>query len=265
MGFFSFGNKEDAAPTRRGRTSAAAQRSTGRERRPERRGDQETLLDPTLPEKQRARRRLIGAIALVVAAVVILPMVLDSHPKPITGDIAIQIPNRDNAPAARSANAAKAGPTDTADAANDAAPDETPAAQNPPPAAAARTSRASNLAPPAMPRMPPPDNAAATAAADVTPPAPPASPGSRFVVQIGAFPTEQRARAWVTKLKAAGVPAYTEHKKQADGTDRVLLRAGPFTDRASAESAIKKVRAAGLAARTDDSQAAKAPARKAGQ
>ena len=52
------------------------------------------LLDPTLPEKQRARRRLVGAIALVVAAVIILPMVLDSHPKPVTDDISIDIPSR---------------------------------------------------------------------------------------------------------------------------------------------------------------------------
>lgn len=261
MGLFSFGNKEDTAPTRRGRTSAVAQRSNGRERRPERRGDQETLLDPTLPEKQRARRRLIGAIALVVAAVVILPMVLDSHPKPITGDIAIQIPNRDSAPAAKSANTARsdsADTQDTVDATNGAAPDEAPAAaRNSAPAIRAPKA---GVASPAAPRMPPPDNAATTAAADAAP------PGSRFVVQIGSFPTEQRARAWVTKLKAAGVPAYTEHKKQADGADRVLLRAGPFPDRASAESAIKKVRAAGLAARADDSQAtAKAPARKTGQ
>lgn len=51
--------------------------------------------DPVLPEKKRARRRLVGAIALVLAVVIVLPMILDSVPKPISGDIEIQIPSKD--------------------------------------------------------------------------------------------------------------------------------------------------------------------------
>ncbi len=47
--------------------------------------------------KSRARRRLIGAIALALAVVVILPMVLDSEPR-ITGqDIELRIPASDKA------------------------------------------------------------------------------------------------------------------------------------------------------------------------
>jgi DedD protein len=54
--------------------------------------------DPLLPEKKRARRRLVGAIALALAAAVGLPMLLDSEPnKPLAGDIAIQIPSKDKA------------------------------------------------------------------------------------------------------------------------------------------------------------------------
>ncbi len=53
--------------------------------------------DPVLPEKKRARRRLVGAIALVLAAVIGLPMILDSEPKPVADDISIQIPSRDKA------------------------------------------------------------------------------------------------------------------------------------------------------------------------
>jgi DedD protein len=44
------------------------------------------------------------------------------------------------------------------------------------------------------------------------------------------------------------VPAYIEHRKQADGSTRSMLRAGPFADRAAASSAIAKVREAGLTA-----------------
>jgi DedD protein len=66
------------------------------------------------------------------------------------------------------------------------------------------------------------------------------------VIQIGAFDEDSAAQNWVTKLKTAGVPAYTEHRKQADGSTRTLLRAGPFPDRASAAAALQKVRQAGL-------------------
>ena len=46
--------------------------------RPRRRGSKaqdEEPIDPMLPEKKRARRRLIGASALVLAAVIGLPMI----------------------------------------------------------------------------------------------------------------------------------------------------------------------------------------------
>jgi DedD protein len=45
--------------------------------------------------KQRARRRLIGAVTLVTGLVVFLPMVLDNEPKPVSEDIAINIPSQD--------------------------------------------------------------------------------------------------------------------------------------------------------------------------
>ncbi len=104
MGLFSFGNKnkqetvrdsghfvkdDDAAYTERARSKRAS--SSGEAGRRTSRGD------PILPEKKRARRRLVGAIALVLAAVVALPMLLDSEPKPLATDIAIHIPDKDKA------------------------------------------------------------------------------------------------------------------------------------------------------------------------
>jgi DedD protein len=75
--------------------------------------------DPLLPEKKRARRRLVGAIALALAAAVGLPMLLDSAPKPLAGDIAIQIPSKDKA-APLPVPAAPAASSDTAAASADA-------------------------------------------------------------------------------------------------------------------------------------------------
>lgn len=44
--------------------------------------------------RRRARRRLLGAIAMVLVAVIVLPMVLDSEPVPLPDDVAINIPNQ---------------------------------------------------------------------------------------------------------------------------------------------------------------------------
>lgn len=284
MGIFSFGKKDDDAPTRRGgRTGTSrnvrserterTERVERRSRRTERPESDALLLDPTLPEKQRARRRLVGAIALVVAAVIVLPMVLDSHPKPVTDDIAIDIPNRpahhaapsrdedasdvqagvahDEPPASETAATAIAGAPSPAatDAARDAAK---PAAK--PDTATTTASVAPKPAPapaapaqPARPAAPKPAPAAVANADDGGDAATPSSPaGARFAVQLGAFKDDATARSWATKLKSAGVPAYVEHRKQADGSTATLLRAGPFADRAAASAAIAEVREAGL-------------------
>ncbi|CAB3757399.1 SPOR domain-containing protein [Paraburkholderia solisilvae] len=321
MGIFSFGKKDDAsnrrgAPTSSKRGSSGVDRSERverRTRRAERAGDADAmLLDPTLPEKQRARRRLVGAIALVVAAVVILPMVLDSHPKPVTDDISIDIPSRpvsrartqdpqdtqagvapDNpavpaetgtgatagvqgasslsASSARATAAAgSSGHTATQDAATAQAQAQTqasgkwqqapvtaantaptaakPAAKSGQTAAAASTpARSSAAETAANARQSTTQNTTQSATAAQTDSGTPAAPpGSRFAVQLGSFPDDASARNWAARLKAAGVPAYTERRKQADGSVHTLLRAGPFADRAAASAAIAKVREVGL-------------------
>lgn len=42
--------------------------------------------------KRRARRRLVGAIVLALAAAVILPLLLEKEPKPLGEDVSVQIP-----------------------------------------------------------------------------------------------------------------------------------------------------------------------------
>jgi DedD protein len=109
MGLFSFLNKnkqetagedsgyfsrdEDSAATRARskRASSANEPAAARSKKPRAEDD------PVLPEKKRARRRLVGAVALALAVAVGLPMLLDSEPKPLASDIAIQIPSRDKA------------------------------------------------------------------------------------------------------------------------------------------------------------------------
>src|SRR4051794_37688452 len=101
MSLFSFlrKNKQESASddsTFYSRAEEESNKIRGRGKR--RQGNQDKRsepADPVLPEKKRARRRLIGAIALVLAAVIGLPMILDSEPKPVADDISIQIPSKD--------------------------------------------------------------------------------------------------------------------------------------------------------------------------
>ncbi|MFL6674711.1 MAG: SPOR domain-containing protein [Massilia sp.] len=104
---------EDDALGERARAKRASSAGEGARRGREGRG----AVDPVLPEKKRARRRLVGAIALALAAAVGLPMLLDSEPKPLAGDIAIQIPAKDKAAPlpAPSDPAPKAAPVAAAD------------------------------------------------------------------------------------------------------------------------------------------------------
>jgi DedD protein len=89
-------NKQDAAAEDSTFYSRAEEESKAVRRRSKRQdGKDNEPADPVLPEKKRARRRLIGAVALVLAAVIGLPMIFDSEPKPVADDIAIQIPSKD--------------------------------------------------------------------------------------------------------------------------------------------------------------------------
>ena len=103
-GYYSADDKAAGAAARSKRASNAGG-AARRNARP--------AVDPVLPEKKRARRRLVGAIALALAVAIGLPMILDSEPKPLSSDISYQIPSKDkpaDAPAPAVADSAPAAP-----------------------------------------------------------------------------------------------------------------------------------------------------------
>ncbi len=155
MGLFSkLGkNKQDAGQDSGYYTSADDQAMSERARSkrassadgPKRRSRDREEDDPVLPEKKRARRRLVGAIMLALGVAVGLPMLLDSEPKP-PSDIDIKIPSRDKPasaarPAAQVADAAALDSreeiVDDVKPAAKSAPAPAPAPATPSPAAAA--------------------------------------------------------------------------------------------------------------------------------
>ena len=48
--------------------------------------------------KRRGRRRLVGAVALVLLAVIVLPMVFDPEPRPVAPPVSVRIPGEDDTP-----------------------------------------------------------------------------------------------------------------------------------------------------------------------
>jgi DedD protein len=78
--------------------------------------------------------------------------------------------------------------------------------------------------------------------------APPGSSG-KFVIQIGAFASEERANGWIAKLKEQKIPNYVLNRTGTDGAKLIALRAGPFADKEAAEAAEKKIKAMGLTPR----------------
>ncbi len=211
------------------------------------------------PEQQRARHRLIGAAVLVAIAVVGLPRILDDKPKSFNNDIAINIVTSLPSPTQNSpVQEEKPKPVIAAES----APKETEAL-------AAKSAPSSAVeskveAKPDIKSTPAPSPAKASvmglAAGEevVTAPAPKASneeipkklsTSGKFVIQIGAFASEERAKGWISKMKEQKIPNYVINKTSSDGTKLYVLRAGPFTDKEVAEAAEKKVKAMGLTPR----------------
>lgn len=245
--------------------------------------------DSTL--KRRARRRLIGAIALVFLAVIILPMVFDAEKKQLDADISIQIPNQDavvtkgiGSPGSAGTDAASgAAPAPPAAAAGDkAAPngaekkvsEKGDGEQRPadaPPAAAKAAAKPEFKSEPkaetttsgkvedksavksetkrsAQDLAEEKRAAAILNAKDATAKAEKAmAPAAgAYVVQIGAFVTDEKVQEARDKLSAAGIKTYTEKLDTKDG-ERTRVRAGPFATKDAADEARDKIKGLGFA------------------
>jgi DedD protein len=277
MSLFSFfrKNKQESASDDSAFYSRAEEEPAGRRRRkPAKSGRTargEEPADPILPEKKRARRRLIGAVALVLAAVIGLPMVFDPEPKPVPDDIAIQIPNKDQPmpPAARPetprATAASQVPASAALDPKEEVVASTVAQPETKPAAAAATPPAAKPEaerPPEQPKTEPPHAAksdakpaAAIETADTArarallegKPDPKASDrkSSKFVIQVAALATKEKVDELQDKLKDAGIKSYTQKVATASG-DRIRIRVGPFASREEAERMRARIVKLGL-------------------
>jgi DedD protein len=210
--------------------------------------------------RKRARRRLVGAVALVLVVAVVLPWVVDDDPPPRLKNVDIAIPAVESVdrkfpssmppaePIPAPGAATSETPAETPAAAPASEPADAPSAVSPQPVPLPAAEPDPEAAPPKVVTRPDPK---ADPKTDLRPapkpdprpdvkaegkPAPGASTAKGFVMQVGAFSSPEKAKQLQQQLRAAGFPAYLESIKTASG-DRIRVRAGPFATIEAAQKA----------------------------
>jgi DedD protein len=204
--------------------------------------------------QKRGRRRLVGAIALVLLAVIVLPMVFDPEPRPPAPTVNIRIPNEEGSkftpkaapkPAPSQAAApvvapepAKTEPKTAVAAVEKAVPKPEPKAEPKP---------AEKKAPPPAPK--PAEKAPAPPKAAEKPPAPAPAPapsgGEKYVAQVGAFASAEKVKEITDQLTSAKLAHYVETVATAKGPV-TRIRLGPFDSKEAAEKARERAKSLGL-------------------
>ena len=233
-------------------------------------GSASAPVDAVTQARVRARRRLIGALVLVVVGVVGFPLLFETRPRPIPVDIPIEIVPKDGAaplamppvraitPAVGLAVPATDGPAASAPpmggAAASAAPSsplaEASGVATAPSSAAAPVAKVVKPAPagaPPAPAEPTATTAQAEPAHAKPTPSKPVASAARFVVQVGAFADAGAARQTRLKAEGLGLKTYTQVASTPAG-NRIRVRLGPFATRDEAERALSKARGGGLSA-----------------
>jgi DedD protein len=179
--------------------------------------------------KRRGRRRLVGAIALVLVAVIVLPMIFDSEPRQAAPPVSVRIPAED-----ATGFAPKVTPKSPAivEPAKPKAEPKPEAKPEPKPEPVAKPETKSEPKPePEKPRAVPPDERAKAEAA--------LAGGGQFMVPVGAYVDPARV---LEKLKAAGIPHYTEAGGPIKEGKLTRVRAGPFATEQEAEKALEQLK-----------------------
>jgi DedD protein len=183
--------------------------------------------------RRQARQRLIGATVLVLVAVIGFPLVFDTKPREVAADIRIDMPDKD---AVRASQPPAPLPASTT---------STPA---PVPVPDAEVVEKPVVPPSVMPEKPAvvqPKEEELPAKTDANTKPEEAAP--RFIVQVGAFADEGKAKEVRAKLEKAGIKTYT-HVAQTKEGKRIRVRVGPFTSKDDAQKTVDKIKSLQLSA-----------------
>lgn len=198
-------------------------------------------MPPDLPNEQelilkkRARRRLVGAVALVLLMIIILPRILQDRAN-LAPQEAIKITMPEQADT-YSSSVVPVPP----EVPNDLAPElasanEEAVAEVVPPA------EAKNLKPTAEVKKEVVVNVPESKA---VPPPEQKKTADSFTVQVGVYSDLANVKQLQEKLKQAGYTSRTEKVSTPNG-EKIRLRAGKFPSRQEAANALTKIQAAGL-------------------
>jgi len=203
------------------------------------------------PERQKARHRLIGAVFLVTVAVAGLPIIFDSKPKQYNNDIAIQIiqPGSKEEKKVEEPKETKA-----TDSATPSAPVTSIENKDTKDSKESKDAKKEDIKTDKTTRV---ANSLDKGKEDLSilesrTPDTPAAPNSgvssngKFIVQIGAFSSEERVKNWQKKLTEQKVSSYIEIKTNKEGVKLHHLVSSSPAKSASAEAAEKKIKYVGL-------------------
>jgi DedD protein len=200
--------------------------------------------DPTAALKVRARRQLIGAAALLLAVVIVVPMILDPTPRPVPDSIPIDIPSEKTPFTPRLSLPPLPEPANTPVAPPDAQPvDE---GKPPPEAKEEKKPEAPKSAEPAKPEAKKPEAKKAEAKKSEAKKAEPAKAG-KFVVQAAALASESAANELADRIRKEGLSPRVERAEAKSGTVW-RVRIGPYGARDEAEAARAVLGTLGISA-----------------
>jgi DedD protein len=204
--------------------------------------------------RRRARRRLIGAVALVLALVIVPPWVMDLEPKPVATNLTVEIPRQESgglkpAAVARAPTAAAPAPASSpAPAGVDAKASGVPR----PPDVSPDTGKAGDRPKPEPAKAAPKPEPVARVAPAETPRSDPDAKRAEailnaeaYLVPLGAFANKDNVKALEAKLAKAGVTYYTE-VVTTPGGEQTRVRAGPFPTKEAAEKNRERLKSLGL-------------------
>ncbi|MEI8384758.1 MAG: SPOR domain-containing protein [Nitrosomonadaceae bacterium] len=196
--------------------------------------------------RKRARRRLVGAIALVIVSVVILPMVLDNEPKRAVHEIDIQIPSESAVAEFMPKTVPELEPLAMAELpSRELVEDPRPETPKTEPVDQAKSLLPT---PQVIPKTAQPPEKLIEKPAESKPiPKAEKKPSSvnTFVVQLGAFSDPLKAKQQQQNLTTNGINTYTENIKTEKG-EVVRVRIGPFSVRSEAEEMRNRLKGLGI-------------------
>ncbi len=233
--------------------------------------------DPHLPEKKRARRRLVGSVTLVLAAVIVLPLIFESKPRQATPDLLIDIPSRDRSAQTVADNRMAAPAADTGGSSTDgiapvvrsdqdagqtagivqttvavkddavaATQEKTPVMQDQEKEQRQKASEKQLKAEKARQEKAKADADADPIGKMIADKNNASSQLGSQMIQVAALASQQKVNELQARLSKAGIRSHTQKVRAKNGEERIRVRIGPLSGKNEVDNVCSRLKAMGL-------------------